>query len=163
MRARATGSANGNGVRIERAAPMSIPSPAVLAQFARKSNVLRLACAALSHLELREWLQSEHARVLPGQSNHRRAQPVPDIKPPRHPENRNKYFVLVNIILAVSSRPRNDIGPRADTLELDRTRLNTPAEILADFGKATKRRGRRGIFATTNFHLLHPIHVHTGN
>jgi hypothetical protein len=45
-------------------APMSIPSAAVLAELARKSTELRLACAALSQSELREWLQTKHGRQI---------------------------------------------------------------------------------------------------
>jgi hypothetical protein len=56
-------STNGNGAPAKSAAPMmSNTSPADCALLAQRSSELRLACCALSGLELREWLQAKHSR-----------------------------------------------------------------------------------------------------
>ena len=45
-------------------------SPAQVAQLARKSTELRLACCALSRSELREWVRTKHRRGLTEQARH---------------------------------------------------------------------------------------------
>ena len=54
---------NGNGAPAKSAATMmSNTSPADCALLAQRSSELRLACCALSRLELREWLEAKHSR-----------------------------------------------------------------------------------------------------